>query len=112
MRGWIQNAIWLRIAYLKVILLDSEMLVFLSSCQRSLTHWYCILTPNSGFCYVLKQPKRRATPTIQCGGGISSRSVVGTRLVTKTMPHIAIGSQGSPYWGPGVSREAVFIDLH
>ena len=50
--------------------------------------------------------------TIQCGGGISSRSAVGTRLVTKTMPRIAIGSQGCPYWGPGVSREAVFIDCH
>ena len=46
---------------------------------------------------------------MQYGGGISSRSAVGTRLVTKTMPRIAIGSQGCPYWGPGVSREAVFI---
>ena len=49
---------------------------------------------------------------MQYGGGVSSRSAVGTRLVTKTMPHIAIGSQGCPYWGPGVSREAVFIDSH
>ena len=43
--------------------------------------------------------------TMQYGGGVSSRSAVGTRLVTKTMPCIAIGSQGCPYWGPGVSRE-------
>ena len=50
--------------------------------------------------------------TIQCGGEISSRSAVGTWLVTKTMPRIAIGSQGCPYWGPGVSREAVLIDFH
>ena len=49
---------------------------------------------------------------MQYGCGISSRSAVGTWLVTKTMPRIAIGSQGCPYWGPGVSREAVFIDFH
>ena len=116
MRHWIRGAIWLRIAYLRrkfawfwdfsvfYILLIVFGLV-------SIVFWY-LFNVSAIFWGHQKDAQRK---TMQYGFGISCRSALGIRWVTKTMPRIAycpelIASGGLGH--PGKLFSLVFIGFH
>ena len=116
MRHWIRGAILLRIAYLKshfswfwgFSVFDILLIVFR---LVSIVFWY-LFNVSAIFWGHQKDARRK---TMQYGCGISSRSALGTRFVTKTMPRIAycpeliaIGGLGHP----GKLFSLIFIGFH
>ena len=68
-----------------------------------LTHWYYALTPTCMYLFCFQVGKKTRNTTMQSGSGISSRSGLGTRLLTKAIAIIvycsvliAIRGQGHP----------------